>query len=195
MRAKRASSMDLKTIKSKVVYCLEILPPTSEDLDQSLQILECVRHRCGVSDREQASNDDDGCSSKDVGQTEGGQAAGQALYAYLSLGICWDERLKRNFILLLASPAGSRHGRGKRRSRRGGWGDQTHGRNATKGNEEVGLGGRHEVQRLDWQQLMYYTISRAFIGIPGIIVSYSFPHTLCSKKKRRKNSQQYAAQS
>jgi hypothetical protein len=42
MRAKRASSMDPKTIELKVVYCLEILPPTSEDLDQSLQIPGCV---------------------------------------------------------------------------------------------------------------------------------------------------------
>jgi hypothetical protein len=29
-----------------------------------------------------------------------------------------------------------------------------------------------------------YITSRTFIDIPGIIVSYSFPQTLCSKKKR-----------
>jgi hypothetical protein len=52
---------------------------------------------------------------------------------------------------------------------------------------------RHEAQRLYEKQFMYYTISRAFIGIPGIIVSYSFPHTLVAKRK--KNCQQYAAQS
>jgi hypothetical protein len=35
----------------------------------------------------------------------GGRAAARALYAYLSLGTCWDERLKGNLVLLLASPA------------------------------------------------------------------------------------------
>lgn len=69
----------------------------------------------------------------------GGRAAAQALYAYLSLGTCWDERLKRNLVLLLASPAaraGTVEGSGVQGER---WGDQMRGRNATKGNEEVGL--------------------------------------------------------
>ena len=35
------------------------------------------------------------------------------------------------------------------------------------------------------KQLVYYTISRAFINIPGIIVSYSFPQTLCSGGKKK----------
>jgi hypothetical protein len=44
----------------------------------------------------------------------------------------------------------------------------------------------HEAHCFYGKQLMYYTISRAFISIPGIIVSYSFPHTLCSKRKEEK---------
>ena len=59
------------------------------------------------------------------------------------------------------------------------------GRNTTKENEEVVIEIRREAQRLYEKQFMYYTISRAFIGIPSIILSYSFPHILYSKKKRR----------
>ena len=35
------------------------------------------------------------------------------------------------------------------------------------------------------KQLMYYTIRHSYIDIPAIIVSYSFPQTLCTKKKRK----------
>ena len=42
---------------------------------------------------------------------------------------------------------------------------------------EVVIRRRHEAQRLYRKQLMYYTISRAFIGIPGIILLYSFLQT------------------
>ena len=52
-----------------------------------------------------------------------------------------------------------------------------HGRNTTR-DKEVDIGRGHEVQRLYRQQLMYYIISRAFIDIPGIIISYSFPQYL-----------------
>jgi len=41
---------------------------------------------------------------------------------------------------------------------------------------EVDIGRGHEVQRL--YQLMYYTISCVFVGIPGMIVSYGFPQYL-----------------
>jgi hypothetical protein len=108
------------------------------------------------------------------------------------LGRIYDEDL----ILLSASlnaGAGTVEGSGVQGEEDGG--DQMHEQNTTKENREIDIGRRQEVENLYGKQLMYYTISRAFIGIPGIIVSYSFPHTLCSKKKRRKNSQQYAAQS
>jgi hypothetical protein len=59
------------------------------------------------------------------------------------------------------------------------------GRNATKENEEVVIDSRHEAQRLYEKQFRFCTISRTFISIPGIIVLYSFPHILCSKKKRK----------
>ena len=39
----------------------------------------------------------------------------------------------------------------------------------------VDIGRRHKAQRVYRKQLMYYTISHSFIGIPGIIVAYSFP--------------------
>jgi hypothetical protein len=42
-------------------------------------------------------------------------------------------------------------------------------------NEEVDIGRRHEAHRLYGKQIVYYTISRAFIDIPGIFVSCSFP--------------------
>ena len=35
-----------------------------------------------------------------------------------------------------------------------------------------------------WKQFMYYTISRAFLDIPCIIVSYSFPQTLSAQKEK-----------
>ncbi len=43
---------------------------------------------------------------------------------------------------------------------------------------EVDIGSRHETQghyRKQKLVYLYCTISRAFMGIPGIIVSYSFP--------------------
>jgi hypothetical protein len=48
--------------------------------------------------------------------------------------------------------------------------------NTTRDEEDIGRG--HEAQRLYRQQLMYYTISRTFIGTPSIIVSYGFPQYL-----------------
>jgi hypothetical protein len=54
------------------------------------------------------------------------------------------------------------------------------GRNTTTENREVDMGSRHEAQRIYRKQLMYYTISRAFIVISGIVVSYSFPQVLSS---------------
>jgi hypothetical protein len=36
---------------------------------------------------------------------------------------------------------------------------------------------------------VYHTIIHEFVGIPGIIVSYSFSQTLCSKKKERRIQQ------
>ena len=55
----------------------------------------------------ESSSDDDGCSSEaEQGHSRtskhspaGGQAAAQALCAYLSLGICWDECLMRTCSL------------------------------------------------------------------------------------------------
>jgi hypothetical protein len=44
-----------------------------------------------------------------------------------------------------------------------------------KENEEVDIGRRHEAARLYGKQFIYYTISRPFIDINGIIVSYSSP--------------------
>jgi len=44
-----------------------------------------------------------------------------------------------------------------------------------KENEEVDIGRRHEAARLYGKQFIYYTISRTFIDIHGISVSYSFP--------------------
>ena len=41
-----------------------------------------------------------------------------------------------------------------------------------------------DMRRNVFMEKVYYTISRAFIDIPGIIVSYSFLQTLCPKKKR-----------
>ena len=58
--------------------------------------------------------------------------------------------------------------------------DQMHGQNTTKENEEVDIERRHEVQHLYGKRFVYYTISHAFIDILGIIVSYSFPQTLCT---------------
>ena len=57
-------------------------------------------------------------------------------------------------------------------------GDQMHGWNTTEENVEVVIGSRHEAHRFHGKQLMYYTINRAFIDIPGIIVLYSFPRLL-----------------
>jgi len=39
-----------------------------------------------------------------------------------------------------------------------------------KENEEIDIGRRHKAHRLYGKHLMYCTISRAFIDIPGIIV-------------------------
>ena len=47
--------------------------------------------------------------------------------------------------------------------------------NAIKENKEVDIGSRHKAQRLYQKKVVYYIISRAFIGIPGTIVLYSFP--------------------
>ena len=58
-----------------------------------------------------------------------------------------------------------------------------HERNTARDNEEVDIGRRHEVQRVYRKQLMYYTISHAFIDIAGIIVSYSFLQTFVLKRK------------
>jgi hypothetical protein len=49
-------------------------------------------------------------------------------------------------------------------------GDQMRGWNATEENGEFVIGNRYEAHLLYRKQLMYYTISRAFIDIPGIIV-------------------------
>ena len=57
-------------------------------------------------------------------------------------------------------------------------GDQIHGWNTTEENVEVIIGSRHKAHRFHGKQLMYYTINRAFIDIPGIIVLYSFPRLL-----------------
>jgi hypothetical protein len=60
------------------------------------------------------------------------------------------------------------------------------GRNATKENAEVIIDSRPETQRLDEKQFMYYKISRAFIGIPGILVSLYrtvFPTPFVAKGK------------
>jgi hypothetical protein len=43
---------------------------------------------------------------------------------------------------------------------------QMHGRNTTKENGEVVIESRHELQRLDEKQFVYYTISRAFYWYP-----------------------------
>jgi hypothetical protein len=53
-------------------------------------------------------------------------------------------------------------------------GDQMHGWNTT------------EKMEMFSSEAIYYILykSRAFIDIPGIIVLFSFPQTLCSKKKR-----------
>jgi hypothetical protein len=83
------------------------------------------------------------------------------------------------------SRRGSSYGRGKRHSKRmelGG--SDVYGCNTTKENGKVVIGSRHEEHRLYGKQLMYYIVLRAFISIPSIIVLYSFPHTLCSKKKK-----------
>jgi len=55
-----------------------------------------------------------------------------------------------------------------------------------KENEEVVIESRHEAQRLYKKQIIYYTISRAFISIPSIIVSYSFPTPFVAKRKEEK---------
>jgi hypothetical protein len=47
-------------------------------------------------------------------------------------------------------------------------------RNTTKENGEVGTRSRHEEQRLYWKQLVYYTISRAFIGILRVGFGYIY---------------------
>jgi hypothetical protein len=73
---------------------------------------------------------------------------------------------------------GSKCSRGKRRSSEANEGDQMHGWNTTEENGEVVIRSRHEAHRLYQKQLMYYTISRVFIDIPGIIVLYSFPRLL-----------------
>jgi hypothetical protein len=51
-----------------------------------------------------------------------------------------------------------------------------YGWNTTEENEEINM--RHEEKCVYRTQLMYYTISRAFIGIPDIIVLYSSPSIL-----------------
>src|SRR5580658_9776142 len=48
-------------------------------------------------------------------------------------------------------------------------GDQIHGRNTTKENEEIDIGRRHGAERLYRKELVYCTISHAHIGIPGIL--------------------------
>jgi len=109
---------------------------------------------------------------------------------------CLGRIANEGLILLSASPnAGARTVKGSGVQSEANEGGQMYGWNITDENGEVVIGSRHEAHRIYGKQLMYYTISRAFIGIPSIIVSYSFPHTLYSNKKRRKNSQQYAAQS
>jgi hypothetical protein len=79
----------------------------------------------------------------------GGHAAAQALCAYLPLGICWDECLKRApLILLLASPiAGAVVVEGSGVQGEKHWGDQIQEYNTTKNNEEA--------QRLYQKQLIY----------------------------------------
>jgi hypothetical protein len=52
-------------------------------------------------------------------------------------------------------------------------------------NEEVGIGRRHEAHRLYGKQFVYYTISRAFIDIPSILVSCSFVAKRKQKPKGR----------
>ena len=91
----------------------------------------------------------------------------------MSFSICWDERLKRTLSVCLSVPTWEREAVFKAKR----IGDQMHGRNTTR-DEEVDIGRGHEAQRLYRQQLMYYIISRAFIGIPSLIVSYGFPQYL-----------------
>jgi hypothetical protein len=54
--------------------------------------------------------------------------------------------------------------------------------NNTAENGEVVIESRHEAHGINGKQLMYYTISRAFINIPGIIVLYSSPSILFQNK-------------
>ena len=69
-----------------------------------------------------------------------------------------------------------------------------HGRNTTEENREVVIGSRREAQRLYQERLMYYAISRALIGIPGIIVLYSFPQTPLYPKNKTKNTKRLIMQ-
>ena len=80
-----------------------------------------------------------------------------------------------DLILLSASPnAGARTVKGSGVQSEANEGGQMHGWNITEENGELVIGSRHEAHRIYGKQLMYYTISRAFIDIPGIIVLYSF---------------------
>ena len=79
-----------------------------------------------------------------------------------------------DFILLSASPnAGARTVEGSAVQSEANEGGQMHGWNITEESGEFFIRSRHETHRIYGKQLVYYTISRAFIDIPGIIVLYS----------------------
>ena len=83
------------------------------------------------------------------------------------LGRISDEDL----IILSASPnAGAHPVKGSGVQSEANEGGQMYRWNITEENGGVVIGSRHEAHRIYGKQLMYYTISRVFIGIPSVII-------------------------
>jgi hypothetical protein len=93
----------------------------------------------------------------------------------LCLPTCLKRISNKDLILLLASPnAGARMVEGSGVQSKANKGGQIHRWNITEENGEVVIKSRHKAHCIYGKQLIYYTISRVFIDIPGIIVLYSF---------------------